>query len=1423
MRTLSRTFAAFALLTAPLVHAQTSQENPARLCEDQLDQNKQPEFSNDNLEIQESTILITSDSPARLQLNTNRTALNSEFIEFPFDQNVTINYVYESAGASHSLGYLYMDDLRNRGYVDANGNLRDTNNNGIFDLHEDLFNLAPRTGAKARPYIGQTRRCTRHFTSGGETYSEPELAMNQNCDATFVGSTNLADARPGLGGTWNRTDQIGAFVPPPNNSPIPWAQKPNRFSDRGLFPQIPNLLEPPSESNGNMGLGRMVFLLADDDGGRDTYQNLAPVQDEGDFSEGIPDYDVSRYDPRGLVRATNPDPGITAYDRTVDMGMVEGGKEVIFFIVAYYNNNHGPREGYVYPCLKQDPDGRCALHLRTSINVFFSKSAWNLDQNPEGGDVVAERNIGCQYLEGCNRDNPASTPTQACRVAATNEYLCGWLDGPIEEWGTTLYRLANDDLFGNLVMPMEKVTIPRPPGVRNPMPHVIVGAPTTDPFRWILGFEDIPGGGDRDFNDVVFAINKQNGGSTRSATVSGDISPDIANDFVITKVRFKRQDDYAPQPRTCAGGPPCFSEDIPGACTPEDGPRPTITYSLAVDCRVCEPNPDSGAIECVPNPNTPTWFPVNFPDTTPPTQEVELDIMAMGFTGSQLCWKVDITSPNELCRPIIDDVEVGYQAVRAGGYSRSSPSTVGNAIVWGINETPGSSWGREGTWPATGMPGPGTRAYDGQKDFTVRGRVFFRSLYDPEEPSVTTAEQRWDAGRVMALTFGTNGHASDPMTRKLFTMNAAGDRSTIADEMADTRSASPLFPDSLCDLEHNGRFLYDLNNDGKCGTPSITVPDKRITDHTNDRNFLKEWLYGWEDHYLPGPSQQRRPWALGGINMSTVAISIPPYMDSWAMSTRAGERDHYRRNFMEPLAERPTVAYLGTMNGYLHAFDAGAFRNSTNDACSPTAQVRGYFAAEAGCVSPGITPRNYGEGTDLFTYMPRMLLERYRNLYVRFNGSGNLPRPTMDASPSIANVDFGIPNRQPWTRATSASKTQGAKTVLVSASGRNSPVVFALDVTSANDAWYPLPLWEFDLRDPGTELAFSTAKVTDPTIDLPDNSGSTHAPSIGRLTWGTETEGRWTTIVGTDFTPSSPSRAGTLYLIDMKTGRPLDYGTSPGGARAGIITLDQGSGIAAETALIDLDRDGNYDVMYVPTTAGSVYRINLNQVNTSAPLGRKVKACKVASAPVALSNHPDAATGQDPIYQQIHSNLGVSIIRNSGSPVVRFYFGTGDNPDEFSDGPPNKGDYRYHLLAFEDIDPMGTGTCALLDPLWVQKLDPGQAVWGGVALAEDKVFATTAVGAAADICNLSETESGRYYEAGLLPDGNSAPELRSESLGGHGVNAPLVHDGHLIIPTALGEVQIKGNGRWNTGNANGGMARSKTLIYAPSTDGRIQQ
>ncbi|MCY1044372.1 PilC/PilY family type IV pilus protein [Corallococcus sp. bb12-1] len=1405
MRGMIRTFGTLGLLASLGASAQQD------LCRNELDANKQPEFSAESLELTNPTMQLTDDQ--RLQLNTALAALNVENITLPFDQRVTISYVYESAGASHALGYMYMDKVRGAGYVDNNGKLLDTNSNGIYDLHEDIFNVAPTTGPKARPYVGRLadRRCNRPFTTSTVagapppvSLTEPELAMGDCGTSTFLAQQNLTDARPGHDQDTIKVDLVGRN--PTGNVSDNAAT--TTFSDRGLFPHIPNLLEPADDANANKGLGQMVFLLADDDAGYDVWRNLAsPIKDSGEFGEGIPDYDVSKYDYRGIERQVNLDPGVTEYDRTVDLGEIKGNREIVFFIVVFYEQGHNIDAGNAYACLRQDDQGKCLLHLRTPISVFFSKAEWNMDQNLQGGSVVAQRNIGCNYEPGCNRDNPNATSSLSCPVENSSERLCGWLDGPKDEEGTTLWRLKTP-FFGNLDMPMEKVSIPRPAGVRNPMPHVIVGAPTTDPFRWILGFEDLSGGGDRDFNDVVFVINKENGGLTRSSTVSGDISPTVAEDFTITKVRFRRQDDMAPAPRTCPGGPPCWTEEFPGACTPPGGPDASIDYFIAVDCREC-----SGGV-CTRK-EYPTWIPVEFPDETPPAQEVELDLLSLGFTGSQLCWKVEVSSPNERCRPIIDKVDVGYQAVRSGAFSRSSPSTLGNAIVWGVNETPGIAWGDN--FPGAGLPAPSVRLYDGRKDYEVRGRLYFKSLYPPENPATLASEQRWEAGRVMAESF-RNGTKS-PDARKLYTTNASTSARVEVNTLIST--SNTLFPDVLCDDVNDGVPVWDLNRDNKCGTPSMTGGRRNNTD-TNDRKYLVDWLYGWEDKYAPGTSNVKRPWAMGGINLSTVALAVPPYKDSWYDNAKPVEQDKFLQNFITPLAQRRTVAYVGTMTGMLHAVDSGAFLNSTLDNCGTPEQYRGYFKPFS---CSGDVPRDYGSGDELFAYMPYNLLSRYRHQYARFADSITQPRPSLDASPTIANVDLAglAGSKPPWTPSM-ADKDKGAKTVLVSASGKTSPVVFSLDITDPTNARYPNPMWEFSMMETPMNDHFSSLLIN-PLGKRPDSSSSRFSPSVGRIRWGSDaTKTEWAAIVGSDFVPAS-GRAGALYILDMKTGQPLNYNNSGvTGRYSGVITLETGVGVAAGPAMLDLDQDGTYDVVYVATTSGHVYRVNLDDVSTTRAPGAKVKTCRVVDAPLSLTKAKYNTFNQDQSYQQIHSNMALRVISKTDGAAVRFFFGTSDNPDLYSDGPPNKDtSYHYYLMAYEDSDPWGKNGCSstVLEPMWANALDVGQTVWGGVVLSSSQIFATTAVGKSADVCGLSQTQNGKYYSAAQLGDGPNAPSMSSQAFAGHAVSAPVIHDGHMIFVTANGEAKDATGGAFNNGGEGTGEMRSRTLLWEPLPDGRM--
>ncbi|WP_434391211.1 DUF4114 domain-containing protein [Melittangium boletus] len=533
---------------------------------------------------------------------------SSERIVFPEPTALRVSFVGETATAANALGWVYYDDLVARGYVDAQGALVDGNANGILDLHEDLYNLAPPSGPKARPYVGTTRRCTRTFLSEQQTFSVPDLASDASC-AISVARRSLPDARPGA----------HAVVATDVVSPSSLSADEPGFSDRGLFARVPNLLEPAHPLNGYRGLGKLVFLRASDDPELPgaPFGAVPDVVASPSQGDGIPDYDVSAFDAQGLPRSVNPDPGITPADRSVDLGVIPPEREIVFFLVSGGGPvEHSPQSGRVFPCLRKAADGRCTLHLVTPLSIFFSKTAWNLDQDPLGRLPAVERNIGCVSPSDDGQMCQVS-PSGLCPTMGTRR-PCGWLPGPY------LNRLATQPAYGHAVLPLELTTTAPVNGM---MPHVLLTAPSSTPGQWMLGFEDLNGGGDRDFNDVVFAFQALRPGLARSRAVALDEA------CTLSRVRLRKSDGLV--------GTRCTATTVA-----------PIAYAVATDCQVCD-----AAGTCTPNPS-PTWSPLSLP-----WGEAETVVDVSARPGAQLCWKADLPPPLGVCQPTLFDVDLGFQAV----------------------------------------------------------------------------------------------------------------------------------------------------------------------------------------------------------------------------------------------------------------------------------------------------------------------------------------------------------------------------------------------------------------------------------------------------------------------------------------------------------------------------------------------------------------------------------------------------------------------------------------------------------------------------------------------------------------------------------------------------------------------------------------
>ncbi len=184
-------------------------------------------------------------------------------------------------------------------------------------------------------------------------------------------------------------------------------------------------------------------------------------------------------------------------------------------------------------------------------------------------------------------------------------------------------------------------------------------------------------------------------------------------------------------------------------------------------------------------------------------------------------------------------------------------------------------------------------------------------------------------------------------------------------------------------------------------------------------------------------------------------------------------------------------------------------------------------------------------------------------------------------------------------------------------------------------------------------------------------------------------------------------------------------------------------GVAGEPAAVDSDGDGSYDLLYVATTNGKIFRINTAQSSASRALGQVPLVCQVAD----IKNIKDssgvmtAAYVKDIAPQGIFSSMAVSVLNGSGSgKTVRLVVGTGNNPDRDDDAVDKLTVAPYgYVIAFEDTSPSAS-TCAVPATFkWVQQLGQGQAVWGGVTVSGDEVFTSTGVGKAASACELSPT------------------------------------------------------------------------------------
>ncbi len=1400
--------------------------------------------------------------------------LDPQRIVFKNGGRASVTFLTEGAGYSSLFGYIRMKDVEHYFEYEYNKDgtikeerLRDCDRNGIPDFHEDLYRL--RSPSNPRPDVPECRYLDPNVTCPDE--------KNPACQTFryFEGNSECTVRY------WNKISKDGQIT---YGNLCDYSVG----RDDGELYYVPNLLEPPGPKNNHKGIGRIIYSQSD-------YYKYGPNTDDAAarFYVNQKDSFEYKYEKRGIAkhmlwnvedmcldgkkRRINGVERQSEWctDRTIVTGKngndifktvrvdlmenFEPGEEIIFFLLVYGGGN--------YVCLAPNwKTGKCEITNNESYNVYFTKQILNSSSTSYAGDdwkngyktLMTPPGKGI-YLDALQERQgwllQSSAVTADAFVPGLN------LNSNLHRKNITYVKSSNNSL--------SKKTVGNSTDNFPRFPHALSANFSWAPNYWILGFEDqsVNGTGDWDYEDIAFIIEQEGGGTIRSDVVTGDANAASSgvstnsicagkecDSYSITNVLLKIKDKPT---RKCTGmgqNYSCMSSD---ECS-----KSKITYELATDCEVWNDVLQKYVIN-----NTPHWRSIDESECTVDSSNSEFKLCKVnlsleGYTGSRLCWRARFETQDETkCRPLLEAFDIRYDLMRPGTYSRAAPTSMANTIFYGAWEmVPPKEKACTEQHKYDLNSGtcylPSTHYQDGSLDYTARGHFVFRDLYqfNKEGDSLNcdcTSEEggcaaqasclkwwHWNAGEVLAREkIGTDESPS----RHLFTTNVGGDAVRLL----------PLKKQSFNDYENIYREILKggIRSDGTYESKYNFNKDSSISPE-NDGLFLVQWLLGWEHPGSrttnPKIEEMERAWPMGAFEFSTPAIVGPPTLNP---KLPVGERVNYKNNFLNnyysKTLDRPTVAYMGSSDGFVHAFDAGIYRYDKKLHNNDKA-LKGAFMDKDGNLS-------VGTGTEIFGFIPGKQLHRLANNYLR-----QAPTALAESSPSVSDIDLGY--KKEWRRFGLLNHKNGAMTALAMAAGKNSPVVFALDVTDVKytsprpteTSWWPLPLWELDLEkdrifDVGGEnkkltlSEYATQKypeIFSSQAILRLNTGSArHSPTIARLNFvegatnmsnGENT--RWVAVFSSDY--GDGSSVGAVHLIDFATGLPVTTSRASGKVSTehangvisdsehnlrGLYLLKKGEGVGGEIPAVDINDDGIAEVLYVPTTQGRIYKINTatNQscvfVDLHEDLKKYVKENQSFSS--LEGSGKELKYGIDFKeahfeYQNIYSSIAVAI---ENSYKVHLYVGTGNDPDNASDAADKISDLYYWLAgitdtSISDAEPKGdTDRCkSPYSAFTATPLIQGQSVWGGVATSTSgSIAVTSAAGTSADACHLKSGEgSGHIYQfddpANLQESAKETPEkVKVQATDAPVISAPIFVNGQVVAVSAAAKVETLGDGNFN--------------------------
>ena len=388
-------------------------------------------------------------------------------------------------------------------------------------------------------------------------------------------------------------------------------------------------------------------------------------------------------------------------------------------------------------------------------------------------------------------------------------------------------------------------------------------------------------------------------------------------------------------------------------------------------------------------------------------------------------------------------------------------------------------------------------------------------------------------------------------------------------------SLKPYLNPSGEDIDGDGNFNED--EDAEKVLQFILNPG--YDDNTADEN--------------PAPYKGTRypDWRLGDLYHTTpVVVGPPPFLVSW------GSYPEYKALH----ASRPTVVYVGSNGGMLHAI-------------------------------------NDSNGTERWAYAPKMVLANLKTLKSEHAFF-------VDSKPTIADVYSSGGGGTVWPDSVPPGNPElGWHTVLISGMRDGGRGYFALDVTDPDD---PKVLWEWTDDNGANNMGYTWS-----------------VPAIGRVKVGTQDKwvafvgGGWWDDADM---PGNLDIGNRLYIIDIEKGELLIQGSNIAEYVIGVDKAGESNWIARNRVAsgvreVDIDKNGYVERIYFGDTHGVMWKMDL----TSTDMGDWVPCVLLDPATYdfsGLSNPPSVdpnSVAPRPIFYPPAVGRG-----DSGNYFV--FFGTGN-------------------------------------------------------------------------------------------------------------------------------------------------------------------